>query len=187
MVGWNFVSLFNKLIHVFSYHCPRGRKYRQYIVSIPLALFQCCIVKSFGLKFLKVTQYLFAHKFTMCFCKRHLALTIQGTCCKDKFQGHVFLNVEACRKSQSKLIRHMTEGQLVFFNLLIMSRTKHVTICNRISSIDPGRHRSMEREVLTFKEYLNQPSSTKNARDLVIKPNIVLRSSKHVTISNRIS
>ena len=116
-----------------------------------------------------MTQYLFAHKFTMCFCKRHLALTIQGTCCKDKFQGHVSLNVEACRKSQSKLIRHMSEGQLVFFNLLILSRTKDVTICNRISSIDPGRHRSMEREVLTFKEYLNQPSSTKNARDLVIQ------------------
>ena len=29
-----FVSLFNKLIHVFFYHCPRGRSHRQYIVSI---------------------------------------------------------------------------------------------------------------------------------------------------------
>ena len=155
----------------------------------------------------------------MCFCKRHLALTIQGTCCKDKFQGHVSLNVEACRKSQSKLIRHTTEGQHAFLNM-------YVTICNRISyrpgsstfngkgsldvqgifesavidrersrlsnssqiilyevqsmwqfaieyprsdSQDPGRHRSTERDVLTFKEYLNQPSSTKNARDLVIQ------------------
>ena len=49
----------------------------------------------------------------------------------------------------------MTEGQLVFFNLLILSTE--------------DKARSMEREVLTFKEYLSQPSSTKNARDLVIQ------------------
>ena len=35
-----FVSLFNKMIQVFFYHCPRGRRCRQYIVSILFGWFR---------------------------------------------------------------------------------------------------------------------------------------------------
>ena len=39
MLGWNKLALFNKMIQVFFYHCPRGTRYRQYIDSILFSWF----------------------------------------------------------------------------------------------------------------------------------------------------